>query len=438
VQRALEVAGIVCRYTLAVLACVWFIEFLFLIGQSTDQSQEFAGMAIARAVISGGVAAIWFYQAHKSAAPVQLSVTPLHVPTEQTQKATTPEAGPKPQEIIKMICAGCGKESADDFIFCPYCGKQKIAETVCRACGKASAGEFKFCPRCGEAILFKPSVVESPDPPPEVQKVADTTTDESPLVKYGVAGTSIRVGTIVFGAFSAISLLVSIIKGLVPIYLLESAGWAGVAWYWQRKKAHSELAKAIVIVLAVLVAIGEVVHIASQADSKSTPNTDSDPYGKYAVPNGSSSAPDYGSVGTADQNRTVATSATSAASHIADVERQAVALFSQKQYKEARPLFEQACNGTDDNGFKYAGFDGKMKACNYLGYLYAQGLGGAHETKKARDAYQRACDQGTLPSCASLGSLYQDAGDNSNARKYFQKACDGGVAEGCDLLRGVK
>jgi hypothetical protein len=330
-----------------------------------------------------------------------------------------------------MICAGCGKESADDFIFCPYCGKQKIAETVCRACGKASAGEFKFCPRCGEAILFKPSVVESPDPPPEVQKVADTTTDESPLVKDGVAGTSIRVGTLVFGAFSAISLLVSIIKGLVPIYLLESAGWAGVAWYWQRKKAHSELAKAIVIVLAVLVAIGEVVHIASQADSKSTPNTDSDPYGKYAVPNGSSSASDYGGVGTADQNQTVA-------SHIADVETQAVALFSQKQYKKARPLFEQACNGRDEEGFKYVGFDGDMKACNYLGYLYAQGLGGAHETNKARDAYQRACDQGTLPSCASLGSLYQDAGDSVNARYYFQKACDGKVTEACELLRGVQ
>ena len=43
-----------------------------------------------------------------------------------------------------------------------------------------------------------------------------------------------------------------------------------------------------------------------------------------------------------------------------------------------------------------------------------------------------------MSSCASLGSLYQDAEDGVNARKYFQKACDGGVAEGCDLLRGVK
>jgi hypothetical protein len=180
-----------------------------------------------------------------------------------------------------------------------------------------------------------------------------------------VAGTAIRVGTLIFGAFSAISLLVSIVKGLVPIYLLEAAGWAGVAWYWQEKKTHSDVAKAIVIVLAVLVAIGEVVHIVSQAGSKSTAPTASDPFAAYG-------------------GHEVAPAEASAASHVADVEKQAVALFSQKQYKEARPLFEQACNGTDENGFKYAGFDGEMKACNYLGYLYAQGLGGSHTTRRRR------------------------------------------------------
>jgi hypothetical protein len=83
-----------------------------------------------------------------------------------------------------------------------------------------------------------------------------------------VAGAGIRVGTWVFGAFSAISLVVSMAKGIVPIYLLEAAGWAGAAWYWQAKKTHSDVAKAIVIVLAVLVGIGEVVHIVSQAGSK--------------------------------------------------------------------------------------------------------------------------------------------------------------------------
>ena len=64
---------------------------------------------------------------------------------------------------------------------------------------------------------------------------------------------------------------------------------------------------------------------------------------------------------------------------------------------------------------------GEMKACNYLGYLYAQGLGGDQDREKARDVYQRACDQGTLSSCASLGSLYQDAGNNDEAASTFRK-----------------
>ena len=407
-QRALDVAGIVCRYALAILACVWFIQFLVLIGQSADQSQELAGMAIGRAVICGGAAAIWFYRARKtrqvqkfvehtlktrqSAAPVQQNVTSLPVPNHLTQLAMPPAAARSPQDINKMICGACGKESASDFNFCPHCGK---------------------------AFVPRPTVIESLSPSPEVQSVANTPTDESELIKDGVAGTSVRIGTLVFGAFSAISLLVSIIKGIVPIYLLEAAGWAAAAWYWQGKKTHSDVAKAIVIVLAVLVAIGEVVHFASQPDSKSTAPIRSDPFAAYG---GHEVAPVEASV----------------PSHLADIEKQAVSLFNQKQYKEARPLFDQACNGTDESGFKYAGFDGEMKACNYLGYLYAQGLGGTHDTKKARDIYQRACDQGILSSCASLGSLYQDAGDDDSARRYFQKACDGGVAEGCALLRGVK
>jgi len=100
--------------------------------------------------------------------------------------------------------------------------------------------------------------------------------------------------------------------------------------------------------------------------------------------------------------------------------------YNHKQYPQARELFTEACNG------------GEMKACNYLGYLYAKGLGGVHDTEKARDIYQKACDQGTLSSCTSLGSLYQDAGNSDEARNYFQKACNGGVAESCKLLRGVQ
>src|ERR1035437_8541337 len=187
-----------------------------------------------------------------------------------------------------------------------------IAKMVCNVCDKDSADGFKFCPHCGNAFAPALSVNESPIPPPEVQSVADTPTDESQPLRDGVAGTAIRVGTLVFGAFSAVSLLVSIVKGLVPIYLLEAAGWAGIAWYWQRKKTHSDVAKAIVIVLAVLVAIGEVVHIASQPGSKSTAPTASDPFAAYG-------------------GHEVASVEGAAASHVADVEKQAVALFNKKQ-----------------------------------------------------------------------------------------------------------
>ena len=104
----------------------------------------------------------------------------------------------------------------------------------------------------------------------------------------------------------------------------------------------------------------------------------------------------------------------------------AINSYNHKDYVGAKFLFTEAC----DNG--------EMKACNYLGYLYAQGLGGDQDREKARTIYQRACDQGTLTSCASLGSLFQDAGNSDEARKYFQKACDGGVVESCKLLLGAQ
>jgi curved DNA-binding protein CbpA len=82
--------------------------------------------------------------------------------------------------------------------------------------------------------------------------------------------------------------------------------------------------------------------------------------------------------------------------------------YNHKNYVSARSQFTQACDA------------GEMKACNYLGYLYARGLGGDQDREKARDVYQRACDH------------------KDDARMYFQKACDGGVNEACNLLRGIR
>ncbi len=99
--------------------------------------------------------------------------------------------------------------------------------------------------------------------------------------------------------------------------------------------------------------------------------------------------------------------------------------YDQQQYVQALMLFSEACNG------------GEMRACNYLGYLYAQGLGVPRDTEKARTIYQRACTQANLTSCASLGSLYQGSGDVIEARNYFKRACDGGLVQGCRLLSGL-
>jgi ribosomal protein L32 len=317
-----------------------------------------------------------------------------------------------------MVCRACGKESADEFSFCPHCGKRKITEIVCPSCAKESAVEFSFCPHCGEAFAPAPQLIESPNLPPEVVPAKEKLADQPSATKVGVTGRANDIGTYVFGAFSVIALLVSIIKGIVPIYLLESAIWAGAAWYWHRIKTHSELAKAIVIVLAALIAIGEVIQIASQfgSEPKQTRVSRPNPIDNAFTSQDSSTY----------QSSVPASAGVVSVPDAAEIEQQAVAFYKQKHYSDARPLFEQACNG------------GEMRACNDLGYLYARGLGGPQDAKKARDAYQRACDQGILSSCASLGSLYQDAGDGDNARKYFQKACNGGVAEGCDLLRGAR
>lgn len=299
---------------------------------------------------------------------------------------------------------------------------------VCCGCGKESADEFSFCPHCGKA--FAASLPAATEPPGSSTPLNPLPEVEAKNPSVAPSNGSDKIGTYVFGAFSVISVLVSFIKGIVPIYLGEAAIWAACAWYWHRKKTHSDLAKAIVIVIAVLVAVGEVIQIASQFRSESKQTVASVPnlfdQGFASQPHGT------------EPSQAVTTSGASAASHVAEIEQQAVALFNQKQYKEARPLFDQACDGTDENGFKYTGFDGDMKACNYLGYLYAQGFGGSRNLAKAHAVYERACNGGNLSSCASLGSLYQDAGDYDNAQVYFQKACDGGVNEACTLLRGVR
>ena len=98
------------------------------------------------------------------------------------------------------------------------------------------------------------------------------------------------------------------------------------------------------------------------------------------------------------------------------------AAFESEQYDKARPLLTQACDGDT------------MNACNYLGFIYANGLGIPPDAKTAQEIYQKACDQGNLLSCTGLGSVYQNDKKYTEARKYFKQACDGGVNDACNYL----
>jgi adenylate cyclase len=49
-----------------------------------------------------------------------------------------------------MKCGDCNFEAAEDFAFCPKCGR-KLA-TACPSCGAAATPGFAFCPRCGTSL----------------------------------------------------------------------------------------------------------------------------------------------------------------------------------------------------------------------------------------------------------------------------------------------
>ena len=79
---------------------------------------------------------------------------------------------------------------------------------------------------------------------------------------------------------------------------------------------------------------------------------------------------------------------------IAETEQQAEALFNQRQFLEAEPLFEKACSG------------GNADACFYLGKMYGEGLGVSQDYSRALPLYSKACDAGEAMACNNLGLMY--------------------------------
>jgi TPR repeat protein len=103
------------------------------------------------------------------------------------------------------------------------------------------------------------------------------------------------------------------------------------------------------------------------------------------------------------------------------IEQKALALYNQKHYSDAGPLFEQACAG--------GGFEG----CGFLGYMYQNQLGVARDYARAATAYKKACEGKNAFACSQLGYMYQYRlgveQDYPLAATLFLKACDGGSAK---------
>jgi hypothetical protein len=76
---------------------------------------------------------------------------------------------------------------------------------------------------------------------------------------------NVDLGTIVFTGFSVVSLVVSLAKGVVPIYLGEAVLWGVIAWFWHKRKPDSQASTVTLLLLAVAVAAGEGYLVGTQS-----------------------------------------------------------------------------------------------------------------------------------------------------------------------------
>jgi hypothetical protein len=104
----------------------------------------------------------------------------------------------------------------------------------------------------------------------------------------------------------------------------------------------------------------------------------------------------------------------------------AIALYNEKDYKDAAALLTQACSG------------GQADSCDYLGYAYLHKLGVSQDYGQATSAYQKGCQAGSMAACSHLAAMFQNSvgvgQDPAKARSLYQKACEGGLSEACQNL----
>jgi len=106
--------------------------------------------------------------------------------------------------------------------------------------------------------------------------------------------------------------------------------------------------------------------------------------------------------------------------------QKAIALYSAKQYVQARPLFVEACDG------------GHGDSCDYLGWMYQHSMGVDQDYSRALSLYHKGCGMGSMAGCSNEGVMYQDhlgvAQDYSRAVGLYTQSCNGNFATGCDNL----
>jgi TPR repeat protein len=112
---------------------------------------------------------------------------------------------------------------------------------------------------------------------------------------------------------------------------------------------------------------------------------------------------------------------------IPEIDRQAIALWSQKRYSEAIPLFNQACSG------------GNAGSCYHLGLMYDFGQGVAQDFPRAATFYSKSCNAGNGAACYNLSMLqqYQPGGAVCNSvavTRNLSRSCDTGIATSCSIV----
>lgn len=104
-----------------------------------------------------------------------------------------------------------------------------------------------------------------------------------------------------------------------------------------------------------------------------------------------------------------------------------------------------SANSTDDKVVKYkkACKDGSMTSCISLGVLYHTGDGVKQNSKKAKKLFAKACKKRHLKACHYLGTIYKRGADGverniKRARNFYAYACKRGYSQSCQQYKLIK